>query len=78
VLSGRVPIPAGYGLRLPAEGASGFERRLADLPVDERMVREAAPAPPARFENEPESRLERPLSTRRVQVGRAPSGIAEP
>jgi membrane-bound lytic murein transglycosylase D len=78
VLSGRVLIPAGYGLRLPAEGASGFESRLADLTAGERMVREAAPAPPARFENEPESRLERPLATRRAQVGRAPSGVAEP
>jgi membrane-bound lytic murein transglycosylase D len=30
VVSGRVPIPAGYGLRVPAEGANGFENRLAE------------------------------------------------
>ena len=30
VVSGRVPIPAGYGLRLPADGADGFGNRLAE------------------------------------------------
>ena len=39
VLSGRTPIPAGYGLRLPADGAHGFEDRLAGLSVDQRVVR---------------------------------------
>jgi membrane-bound lytic murein transglycosylase D len=37
VLSGRAPIPAGYGLRLPANGAPGFEDRLASN--DQRVVR---------------------------------------
>jgi membrane-bound lytic murein transglycosylase D len=77
VISGRVPIPAGYGLRLPAEGASGFENRLAAFVAEDRTIREAAPAPPARYENEPESRLERPLATHRVQAGQTLSGIAE-
>jgi hypothetical protein len=39
VLSGRTPIPAGYGLRLPADGAHGFEDRLAGLSIDQRVVR---------------------------------------
>jgi membrane-bound lytic murein transglycosylase D len=39
VLSGRAPIPAGYGLRLPADGAHGFEDRLARLSIDQSMVR---------------------------------------
>ncbi len=77
VVSGRVRIPAGYGLRLPAEGASGFENRLAALPAEERMAQEATPEPPARFEREPESRLERPRATHRVARGQTLSGIAE-
>ncbi len=77
VVSGRVPIPAGYGLRLPAEGANGFENRLAELRAEERVIREAAPAPPARFQDEPESRLERPLPTHRVKRGQTLSAIAE-
>ncbi len=39
VLSGRTPIPAGYGLRLPANGARGFEDRLARLSIDQPVVR---------------------------------------
>jgi peptidoglycan lytic transglycosylase D len=74
VVSGRVPIPAGYGLRLPADGAAGFENRLGALAAEDRVVREAAPAPPARYEDEPESRLERP---HRVKPGQTLSGIAE-
>jgi membrane-bound lytic murein transglycosylase D len=77
VVSGRVPIPAGYGLRLPAEGADGFENRLAELRAEDRVIREAAPAPPARFQDEPESRLERPPATHRVQRGQTLSAIAE-
>src|SRR4029453_2798264 len=77
VILGRVPIPAGYGLRLPAEGASGFENRLAAFVVEGTTIREGAPAPPARYENEPESRLERPLAMHRVQAGQTLSGIAE-
>ena len=35
ILSGRAPIPAGYGLRLPANGSHGFGDRTAsnDQPV---------------------------------------------
>jgi len=77
VVSGRVPIPAGYGLRLPAEGANGFENRLAELRAEDRVIREAAPAPPARFQDEPQSRLERSPATHRVQRGQTLSGIAE-
>jgi membrane-bound lytic murein transglycosylase D len=77
VLSGRTPIPAGYGLRLPAAGAADFQDRLAELAAEDRVVREAAPGPPARFENEPESRVERAPATHRVKPGQTLSSIAE-
>jgi membrane-bound lytic murein transglycosylase D len=44
VVAGRVPIPAGYGLRLPAEHAAGFPERLAEAAAAERVVRVAARA----------------------------------
>ena len=73
VVSGRVPIPAGYGLRLPADGAAGFEDRLGAVATEDRVVREAAPAPSARDDNEPESRQK----PHRVKRGQTLSGIAE-
>jgi membrane-bound lytic murein transglycosylase D len=77
VISGRAAIPAGYGLRLPADGAAGFENRLAEFVAEDRTIREAAPSPPTRVQNEPESRLERPLATHKVQAGQTLSGIAQ-
>jgi membrane-bound lytic murein transglycosylase D len=76
VLSGRAPIPAGYGLRLPADGAADFQDRLAELAAEDRVVREVAPGA-ARYENEPESRLERSPATHRVKPGQTLSSIAE-
>ncbi len=38
VISGRSPIPAGYGLRLPAESASGFMDRLARADTGQRAL----------------------------------------
>src|SRR5262249_15790929 len=43
VVSGRVSIPEGYGLRLPAEESAGFQDRLARYVPDTRIAR-AAPA----------------------------------
>src|SRR5262245_6665416 len=77
VLSGRSPIPAGYGLRLPAEGSKGFESRLAEFVAEDRVVRDARPEPPTRIDREPESRLDRPQATHRVKAGQTLSGIAE-
>jgi membrane-bound lytic murein transglycosylase D len=45
VTSGRRPIPAGYRLRLPESGGTGFETRLADFAAEERVTRVAAPTP---------------------------------
>jgi peptidoglycan lytic transglycosylase D len=48
VVTGRRPIPAGYRLRLPDAGATGFDTRLAEFSAEERVTREAAPAPEPR------------------------------
>ncbi len=39
VVTGRVAIPAGYGLRVPAAGAPGFQERLSPRHLDDRTVR---------------------------------------
>jgi membrane-bound lytic murein transglycosylase D len=44
VVEGRRHIPAGYELRLPAERCNGFEERLAELVVEQRVMRVSAPA----------------------------------
>jgi membrane-bound lytic murein transglycosylase D len=44
VVEGRRPIPRGYDLRLPVGGASGFESRLGEVAVEQRVVRVSAPA----------------------------------
>ncbi len=44
VVEGRRSIPAGYGLRLPAERCSGFQDRLAELVAEQRVMRVSAPA----------------------------------
>lgn len=44
VVDGRRHIPAGYGLRLPADRCDGFEGRLADLVAEQRVMRVSAPA----------------------------------
>ena len=48
VVEGRRPIPAGYTLRLPAEHSSGFEERMAQLVAEQRVMRVATEAAPAR------------------------------
>lgn len=48
VVEGRRLIPAGYELRLPAERSAGFEERLAQFAAEQRVMRVAAPAVPAR------------------------------
>jgi membrane-bound lytic murein transglycosylase D len=45
VLTGRRAIPAGYRLRLPETGGSGFDTRLAQFNAEERVTRVASPAP---------------------------------
>ena len=71
VVSGRTPIPAGYGLRVPANAADGFNSRLSQLapaapaaPADDRVARATPPDPP-------------PATTHRVKAGQTLSGIAE-
>ena len=41
VTAGRLPIPAGYQLRLPEAGAAGFESRLAGVAPEPRVVQAA-------------------------------------
>ena len=48
VVDGRRHIPAGYVLRLPATGSSGFEERLAQLGAEQRVMRVANARPTAR------------------------------
>jgi peptidoglycan lytic transglycosylase D len=44
VVSGRRPIPAGYHLRLPESGTTGFEARMTEFGAEERVTRVASPA----------------------------------
>jgi membrane-bound lytic murein transglycosylase D len=71
VVSGRASIPAGYGLRIPAEGAAGFEERLAAVGYQQRAERET------RAPSEPES-TRKPAGggTHRVSRGQTLSAIA--
>jgi membrane-bound lytic murein transglycosylase D len=48
VVDGRRSIPAGYALRLPSTGSSGFEERLAQLGAEQRVMRVAATRPTTR------------------------------
>jgi membrane-bound lytic murein transglycosylase D len=48
VVDGRRAIPAGYALRMPAEGSSGFEERLAQYGAEQRVMRVVATRPSAR------------------------------
>ena len=43
ILSGRRPIPAGYRLRLPESGGTGFETRLVEFNAEERVTRGSEP-----------------------------------
>jgi membrane-bound lytic murein transglycosylase D len=78
VVSGRVSIPAGYGLRLPAEESAGFQDRLARYVPDTRIAR-AAPAdpPPDRSNERDNDRAESIVGTHRVKRGQTLSAIAE-
>jgi N-acetylmuramoyl-L-alanine amidase len=73
VVSGRTTIPAGYGLRLPADGADGFSSRLAQVASDDRVARAAPPDPPS----DSAKRADSPATTHRVKAGQTLSGIAE-
>jgi membrane-bound lytic murein transglycosylase D len=44
VVSGRRPIPAGYQLRLPESGTTGFEARMTEFGAEEHVTRVATPA----------------------------------
>src|SRR5262249_852168 len=81
VVSGRVAIPAGYGLRLPAEGTEGFQDRLARYVPDTRIARAAPADPPdrasARSNDRDDDRAESIVATYRVKRGQTLSAIAE-
>jgi membrane-bound lytic murein transglycosylase D len=79
VVSGRRPIPAGYRLRLPEEGSSGFETRLAAFAAEERVTRVAAPAPDEGRIVRASAKSRTPartVSTHRVRRGQTLSHIA--
>jgi membrane-bound lytic murein transglycosylase D len=81
VVSGRRPIPAGYRLRVPNHGSTGFETRLAEFAAEERVTRVAAPAPAegrvVRASTTAKSRPPaRTVSTHRVRRGQTLSHIA--
>jgi membrane-bound lytic murein transglycosylase D len=74
VVSGRTPIPAGYGLRVPADGADAFTSRLAQVaPADDRVARATTPDPPG----DTARRAAPPSTTHRVKAGQTLTGIAE-
>ena len=77
VVSGRVSIPAGYGLRLPAEGSEGFPDRLARYVPDTRIARAAPADPPERSSQRDDDRAESIVATHRVKHGQTLSAIAE-
>jgi membrane-bound lytic murein transglycosylase D len=81
VVSGRRPIPAGYRLRLPETGVTGFETRLAEFSAEERVTRVAAPTPEPRVVTAKASVRSRPTArpavlTYRVRPGQTLSHIA--
>src|SRR5262249_36059538 len=66
------PIPAGYGLRVPAEVADGFTGRLSQVGAEDRVAR-ATPDPP----DDQARRTETSVTTHRVKPGQTLTGIAE-
>jgi membrane-bound lytic murein transglycosylase D len=75
VVSGRRPIPAGYRLRLPENGSTGFESRLAEFAAEERVTRVAAPAPAeGRVIRATATAKSRPAATRTVSTHRVRRG----
>jgi membrane-bound lytic murein transglycosylase D len=79
VVSGRVSIPAGYVLRLPADSTDGFQDRLARYVPDTRIAR-AAPADPQdrAASDQRDDRPDTPAAaTHRVKPGQTLTGIAE-
>ena len=76
VLAGRRPIPRGARLRLPEGGASGFETRLAEAPVEERVVEHKVTPAVARHAAHT-GRVRPAVLTYRVQRGQTLSHIAK-
>jgi membrane-bound lytic murein transglycosylase D len=72
VVSGRRHIPSGYRLRLPASGADGFGTRLAQLDVEDKVVRVAAARAPS-----PSRKTAKAFVTHKVQRGQTLSHIAK-
>jgi peptidoglycan lytic transglycosylase D len=78
VVSGRVSIPAGYGLRLPAEGSEGFQARLSQYVPDTRIARAAPADPPERSASDSrDDRADSAVATHRVKPGQTLAAIAE-
>ena len=78
VAEGRRAIPAGYALRLPAEGATGFDDRLAELVAETRVTRVAsAPAPALRLASARGRSAATAAVTHRVRRGQTLSHIAQ-
>jgi membrane-bound lytic murein transglycosylase D len=73
VVQGRHYIPSGYKLRLPPEGAAGFESRLASLEVETRVTRTARPS--VRSTRPPSGRAHA-SRTHKVQRGQTLTAIA--
>lgn len=73
VLRGRRPIPRGYRLRIPEDGATGFQDRLAEFDAEAQVTSVAAPEVV-----KPGSTRVRPaVLTYRVRHGRTPARVAK-
>ncbi|HJQ83870.1 MAG TPA: transglycosylase SLT domain-containing protein [Candidatus Binatia bacterium] len=77
IVSGRRPIPAGYRLRMPDAGGTGFDTRLAEFRAEERVTR----APEPRVVRASATERTRPATrstarTHRVRRGQTLSHIA--
>src|SRR5262249_23143187 len=70
LVSGRVSMPAGYALRLPAQGTEGFQDRLAQYVPDTRIARAAPADPPERSASDSrDDRADSAVATHRVKPG---------
>jgi membrane-bound lytic murein transglycosylase D len=80
ITEGRRLIPAGYALRVPVDGAPGFDDRLAELVAERRVTRVAqAPAPAVRVASTRGGRraVASNAVTHRVQPGQTLTHIAQ-
>jgi membrane-bound lytic murein transglycosylase D len=75
VVEGRRLIPAGYRLRMPEQGGTGFDSRLTELAAEEHVTRVAAPAPPTRVAAQ--TRAVASSRTHKVANGQTLSHIAK-